>query len=262
MLWPIKWFPCFRLCDSNGTVNKILCSVSVIIDFGLGGILFAFTLTDIGRRSEFVSSLQSSSLFGPNFLQIYLIFINLIAFFGYERSHQDYLEGETTDPDKIDFFVWFLNFLTFIGGSIGMLICLLIHREIPRGYNGEWWSFLYTSLLFWFTIYCYIVNPFAYEIKSISYISAEHIALLVYFVGINIISGLFFYTFRKKQLNEYSLLHTFFILLGMLGGTIGGMLTVIITKRTTTYHYAIIGFPVMLLSQIVFSMYMMSVGVF
>ena len=262
LFWPVKWFPCFHLCDSNGTANKLLFRISVIIDFALGGTLFALALVNKGGESAFITKLQTVCLFGLNTLQIYLFFINLVTFLGFERSYQAFQSGEDTDKDKNEFYTWFLDLLAFVGGGLGMLVCFLIHRESPRGYNGNWWSFLYASLLFWFTIYCYVVNPFRWKIGTVKWISTEHISLLIYLIGINMITGLFFYTFRKKHLDESSMLHTFLIILGMLGGTIGGMITVIGIKRTTTYNYAVIGFPVMLVGQIVFVVYMMMVSIF
>ena len=50
--------------------------------------------------------------------------------------------------------------------------------------------------------------------------------------------------------------------MGALGGTAGAYPVVIGVKRDRSFNYAVIGFPIMLVSQIVFVIYMLSVGVF
>ncbi len=50
--------------------------------------------------------------------------------------------------------------------------------------------------------------------------------------------------------------------MGALGGTAGAYPVVIGVKRDHSFNYAVIGFPIMLVSQIVFVIYMLSVGVF
>ena len=99
-------------------------------------------------------------------------------------------------------------------------------------------------------------------ISVISWFSIKHISFYVYLILINILSGLLFYSFRKKQIDEYSIKYTFLLLMGAIGGTIGGFISVIATRHVTKFNYAVLGFPIMLIGQVVFSMYMMSIGIF
>lgn len=143
-----------------------------------------------------------------------------------------------------------------------MFLSLVINRELPAAYNGNWWAFCYTSFLFWFTIYCYLCNPFGYELGRIQWLSTKHIPILLYLIGINAINALFLYTIRKKRFKETDIRHTFIFLIGALGGTIGAIPTVFIINRKCKYFYVIVGFSIMLIGQIVFIMYMMAAGVF
>ena len=91
-------------------------------------------------------------MLGINSLQLYLVFINLVTFLGFQRSWR--LRGREESEDKavriiVEFETWFLDFLVFIGGGIGMLIALVIHSAYPSGYNGNWWAFCYSSILLW-----------------------------------------------------------------------------------------------------------------
>ena len=119
-----------------------------------------------------------------------------------------------------------------------------------------------SSILFWFTVYCYICNPFGFEINKIVWLTVKHVPLLVYLLGINAVSALFIYSIRKKKFKETDIKHTLILLLGALGGTIGAIPMVFGINREGKYYYVSLGFFLMLISQIVFIIYMMAAGVF
>ena len=84
----------------------------------------------------------------------------------------------------------------------------------------------------------------------------------MYLIVINVITVLFIYKIRKRRFNESDIKHTIIFLLGALGGTIGAIPTVFIINRQGKYLYVAMGFTIMLVSQIVFAMYMIAAGVF
>ena len=94
------------------------------------------------------------------------------------------------------------------------------------------------------------------------WLSIEHILLLIYFVAINAVSAFAFYSVRHRRFDEYSVAHTLLWLLGAVGGTLGAIPVVVAVRREGTYLYAIVGFSVMLIAQIIFVMYMLMAGVF
>ena len=143
-----------------------------------------------------------------------------------------------------------------------MLVSMIIHLQFPSAYNGNWWAFCYASILFWFTIYCFICNPFGFKTSEIVWFSLKHIPLLVYVVGINAISALVLYSLRKKKFGEKDIKHTLVLMLGALGGTVGAIPMAFYIRQLGKYSYVVIGFFVMIMSQIAFIMYMMSAGVF
>ncbi len=112
-----------------------------------------------------------------------------------------------------------------------MLVSLVISRERPAAYSGVWWSFCYTSILFWFTIYCYLCNPFGFEIGRVQWLSSKHVPLLLYLIGINAISVLFLFLIRKWKFKKSDFKHTLVFIIGALGGTLGAIPMVFLINR-------------------------------
>lgn len=264
LFFPFKWKLCFNLFKADSRANSILFWLTFVGDVICIAFLFS-TAMKVSLGSEFVKNLNINFL-GLNFLGMYLLFINFITFLGFQRSWQHAYMEELAEQDdsiriKLEFETWLLNILVFLGGGIGLLLSLLIHFQYPSKYNGNWWAFCYTSIMFWFTTYCYILNPFEFNIYDIRWFTIEHIPIFLYLIGINIISAFSFYKCRHKRFDEYSIKHTFLWLLGALGGTFGAISAVVITRHTEKYHYVSIGFVIMLLSQITFVLYLMTAGV-
>lgn len=277
LFFPFKWRPCLKICRSDKKANRVLFWVSLSIDIILGAFLFSKGLIESGQSTNLYLTIVEKKIFKLNIFQIYLILINLFAFLGFERSYKEYLDdcrdaaekGIAYSYEEYDsrwYFIetWILNLLVFFGGGLGMLLSLVKHLEFPSAYKGKanWWAICYTSILFWSTLYLFICNPVGFEIGKIKVIDPKHIELLVYLIGINAISALTLYTWRKKRFDETDIKHTLIFLLGAMGGTIGAILMVFYTRREGKYYYVKAGFFAMLVSQIVFVMYMLAVGVF
>ena len=264
-----------KVCRSDKKANHVLFWLSLAVDVVLGAFLFAKAMNGVDYDgSNFIALITERKLFNLNILQLYLIFINVLTFLGFQRSQKqfqldvydaysrgvEYKDADYETPES-RFQTWFLDFLVFLGGGIGMFLSLVINRERPVAYNGVWWSFCYTSILFWFTVYCYLCNPFGLEIGKVQWLSTKHIPALVYLIGINAVSALFLFTIRKRRFKETDIKHTVIFLLGALGGTIGAIPTVFFINREGKYYYIIVGFSIMLISQIVFIMYLLAAGV-
>ena len=280
LFYPFKWRPCLEVCRSDKIVNSVLFWTSLVIDVTFGAFLFAAGMNGVDQSgSNFISYITEKRLFEAsfhfNYIHAYLIFINILTFLGFQASeHQSqvdrgnaYYRGVEYNEDDYEtprtrFQTWLLDLLAFLGGGIGMLVSHVMSRERPVGHNGIWWSFCYTSILFWFTIYCYLCNPFGFEIGRVQWLSTKHIPLLLYLIGINVISALFLFLIRKRRFSEYDFKHTLVLIFGALGGTLGAIPMVFLIHRKGKYFYVIAGFSIMLISQIVFIMYMMAAGVF
>ena len=95
----------------------------------------------------------------------------------------------------------------------------------------------------------------------VQWLSTKHIPLLLYLIGINAISVLFLFLIRKRKFKPSDSKHTLVFILGALGGIPGAIPTVFLINREGKYFYVLAGFSIMLISQIVFIMYMLAVGV-
>ena len=62
-------------------------------------------------------------------------------------------------------------------------------------------------------------------------------------------------------LKNLSIKYTILFLLGALGGTVGAILMVFCINREGKYYYIITGFSIMMISQIMFIMYMLATGI-
>lgn len=267
LFFPLKWRPCLKMCHSDKKANKVLFWIGLALTIGSVAILLGNALTKIGDQTDFVYRMTTPKLFGLNAFEIYLIVINLITFVAFQKSYKGAYRDSLAEEDdslriRLDFETWILNILAFFGGGIGMLLSLLIHLQYPSEYNGNWWSFCYTSVLLWFTVFCYVCNPFGHAVSEIKWLSLAHLPLLIYLLGINVISALLVYSFRKKKYGEYSPVHTLLWLVGAIGGTVGAIPAGFITHRAHSYSYLSIGFFMMIISQAVFVIYMMAAGIF
>lgn len=266
LFFPLKWRPCLKKCYSNKKANRILFRVALAVDVVVGGFLFASSLMRGDENTNVRQLLTENLLFGLPVLAVYLIVINIITFLGFQRSWRlSYREDLMKDDDdirvQVEFETWLLDILAFIGGGIGMVVCLLIHGAIPTAENGNWWAFGYASIVLWSTIYCAVCNPLGMTTGPINLIAARHLGILLYLVIINIISAFAVSRTIHKKVKRYSTIHTFLWILGALGGTVGGILVALITHHNEKYSYASIGFFIMLISQTVLLYYVMTTGV-
>ncbi len=256
IFFPLNKRICFERCYSGGVANTILFWSALGIDAVAGGFYFSQAIITARDSSVFVNRLLSLELIGLNSFQLYLIFINLITFLVFQRSWKLKDGKELANEEIVDFF-------TLLGGGIGMFLALIIHLHYPSKENcGKEWAFCYSSILFWFIIYCYVCNPFGHnKLMDICWLSFKHIPALLYLLAINIISALLVRSTYKQTRNN-NRKYTLLLILGALGGTVGGFVGVVVTHKFGDFNYAVKGFPIMMISQIVFVMYMMALRIF
>ena len=90
ILFPLKWKPRFNLLKSaDPKVNRIVSWISLVIEVILIGFLLSKGIMAIDHKISFIQLLTKRKLFGLNFFQIYLIFVNVFTFLGFQRSYKE-----------------------------------------------------------------------------------------------------------------------------------------------------------------------------
>lgn len=266
LFFPIKKRFCLNVCESKSKTSEVLYWIGLASTILFGAILFSRTFQNSEIINENFVGILSINIFGINIFQIYLIFINIITFLGFQRSWANSYKEALAETNKeiriqLEFETWILNFLAIIGGGVGMMFALLCHGCFPSGYNANWWSICYSSILGWFSVYCYILNPFSLVLNPINWFDSKHLVIYLYLILINVISAFLFWHNRKRHLNEYNLIHSLLWFVGALGGTIGAYPVVIATHRDPSYNYAVFGFPLMFVSQIILIGYLLHANI-
>ena len=264
LFYPLKWKFSLNICHSDKKANNILYMIMVVLSTIIASILFSQTMIN-NTHIDFVNKIQTLTVFDFNVFQLYLVLINVFTFFLAERSYanswRENFENIDTIRIQTNFETWILNIFIFLGGSIGMIISLVIHFAFPSAYNGNWWSFCYTSFLFWGTVYLYIMNPFNLTLGPINFFTINKLFLLIYLFAINILSSYILYRIKERRFKDNSLAHTFLLLLGSIGGTLGAIISVTIFRKFKKFHYVSLGFILMLIGQIIFLSYLMLTNV-
>ncbi len=261
LLYPLRGKFCFHFCAPDGKENRMLFWSTLAIDLALGIFLFSTVSWDSARFLLPLFRFRTIRLAVPHFLLLYLILINVFSFFAFERRWQNHSEQSEQDRRAERVETWVLDLLLFMGGGVGMVFSLLLHRQVPTGYNGIWYAFGYASILLWLTIYFYICRPFGLVTHPIRWDSLKHIPLLLYLLAVNGITALLFSSAKRKRPNAFHPVHTRLWMMGAFGGTLGGFLSALTVYKKRAFGYAVIGFPVMMASQILFLLYMMAAGV-
>ena len=266
LFFPFRKRLCLRRCYSNQKANRILFWLAFGVSIIAGSILLSSSVQISWDSNEFLKAIVKDRFFGINYFQVYLVLINILSFLAFQRNwslstaDNEGEEVDTIGESYLTLQTWVSNILVVIGGGVGMLLSLIIHFQLPTAINGYWWNLCYTCVAVWFTVYCMACNPFGHSASEITWVTERHIEILLYLVGINIISGLICYLVRNRLPDDVSLIHTLIFLVGALGGTIGAIIVVVTTHHETKYFYASGGFMMMLVGQIMVLYYLLSVG--
>ena len=267
LLFPLKKRFSFNLCYADQSANEVFFSLFLGCDMVLVSVYFLKALVQSIETSQF-AALMRDSFCGTNWLYIYLVIINLISLIAWQLSwrysYREWMAEENSDKDmekRLDFETWLLNILVFVGGGLGAILILIIHRNRPAEYNSNRWAFCYASVVFWATVISVICNPLGLVIGDICWTDERHLYIAIYLAVINLISLISFLVARNTKVDEYSYLHTFLIFLGAIGGTFGAIPVVALSKKKGSYYYAVSGFYLMMAVQIMLIGYLMMCGI-
>ena len=264
LLFPAKWSFCWDICDSDGKANFVIMNVSTIVSVIMAAVLTMVSISQQTTVSGVIEYFrQDGKWFGLNNFQVYLLIINAITFVVFCIDHWicTHTNWENDDDWGQNFVHRILNFLGIFGGAAGMLLSFIVLRNRIGKCSAYWYAFTFSVLLAWSVLYCVVCNPFGWAMGQFQPNIKSHLPIIIYLSVINIISFILFLIDSSNRRNIWNWMETILFVIGILGGTIGGLLAIIITgKKRCTPHFSY-GFPILLVSQVFLITYLLLVGI-
>lgn len=238
LFFPLKAKVCTNTCYSDGKENDFIFVITLMLSLGLGAFYFLNSITKM--EMTFNNDILT---FGLNRLQWYLIIVNVVTFLVYCI---DYLicTHMNIDGESQNFIHTILNILGIAGGAFGMLAALILLNDFVGRENANWFIIATSLTVVWLIIICIIFNPLNLQIRTLDDINYwTYLPLIIYLIVINIISFILFCIdkFRPKwRKSEIGL-----ILLGVIGGSVGGIISMAITRKKTSIPHFSTGFYIL-----------------
>lgn len=173
----------------------------------------------------------------------YLIFINIISFF--------FALIDKKFNKKTKIFAYLTRLSCFLGGSLGLILFIILFDRKSNKENMMNRVFALSIFVIQVVILIFIKN---YKLEDIDFrvwnINPSKI-LIYYFIIINLFTFLTFGLdkyFAIKNKNRIRIV--FLIFLAIIGGSVGGLLSMFIFNHKTRVDYFIYGLPFIILMQV------------
>lgn len=188
-----------------------------------------------------------------NWFQWYLIGINIITFVLFTIDYFMYQNGSDGIQPSVIFVI-----LTVIGGSLGATLALFVLDHSLNKRNIGWRIFAVSMLIIHVVLVLMLYGPNKQVISDYFKSAYENNkVLIIYLLAINIIT---FITFGIDKLlavaDKWRI--RILVLLGLcfIGGSLGGLLAMVVFNHKTKQSYFTFGVPMMLLAQIFVLIYL------
>ena len=145
------------------------------------------------------------------------------------------------------------------GGSFGMVLAILIFDRKARKDGLTLKVFAFMSLFIELIIYLLINKDLADLNLDFIRFFRSHLYLLAYIVVINIVTFLAFaYDKYRAKKGGWRIKNIFLLGLSFIGGSLGGLLGMSLTRHKSKKSYYRIGLPLMVLMQVLVLVYFMN----
>lgn len=184
----------------------------------------------------------------------YIIIINVAGFATYLINM---LFNKFTRHTRMDFLI---AIISFIGGSLGVLLAILMFDRKFEKDNMLLWVFIICTFIVQFILLILFktnnLNKISFDL--ISFFKTNKI-LLYYLILINIITFIAFALDKLKAVLGKWRLKTITLLgLCFIGGSIGGLLSMHIFRHKTKVNYFTWGIPIILVMQVIVIIFLIS----
>lgn len=188
---------------------------------------------------------------------IYLIAVNVLAFLFYTIDYKIYQNsGGEFHPQFL------LTLITIIGGSLGTLIAFIVWDRKINKINIQ--SRVYTVVLLVIHILVLLAFFGPNKDKSTTWFLSfyeQHKVLCIYFILINIITFIVFAVDKIKAENgKYRIREVILFLLSIIGGALGGFLSMDLFNHKTSKPAFLVGIPLIIIMHLIL-FFMIAIGV-
>lgn len=184
----------------------------------------------------------------------YLIIINIIGFILFAINTWLYSNTASGQVDK------FLTITAFLGGSVGILLSILIFDRKAK--KGNMMSRVFIACIFVIQV---VLVLFLTGDRSEAFrfafweFFAKHWYLLVYLAIINVVTFIIFGLDKLFAIRRQSRIRIVTLLgLCFIGGSIGGLSAMYFFRHKTLQDYFTVGVPLIMVMQVVVTFYLMN----
>ncbi len=185
-------------------------------------------------------------------LEYYLIGVNLVGFLYYLI----YLSFLIKNDSNI--FTNLSAIISLLGGSLGMLIAIIIRKQKAQKETMTSRIFILCTLVIYVLLYI-IFKSGMFKDFSFSFwnLFAHNHALIIFIIAINIITFITFGIDKLLAIKNRSRIPIVTLLgMSLIGGTIGGLLAMYLFRHKTKKDYFTIGLPLIGVMQIVITLFL------
>ena len=189
------------------------------------------------------------------FLEIYLIIINVIGFILFLVNTWMYSHTEEKQVDS------FLTITSFLGGSIGILLAMLLFDR--KAVKGNMMSRVFIACIFVIQLILFlIIKGYIAENLTIAFwkFFDEHTILLSYLGIINFVTFAAFAVDKFAAIEHRSRIRIVtFLGLSFIGGSVGGLIAMYLFRHKTKKEYFTVGLPLILVMHVLIIFYLMNI---
>ena len=131
-----------------------------------------------------------------------------------------------------------------------MLMSFIVLRQRISKYNANWYAVVIAFNIIWGTIYSIVCNPFNIEVNYSYFDILKHIPIIIYNIGINLLSIILFLKDKAKKRSTWQRYEMLLFVVGCIGGSLGGLISIAIDKRKKNSPHFKFGFSCLLISHV------------
>lgn len=188
--------------------------------------------------------------------EYYLIIVNIVGFILFVINTWLYSHTEEGQVDTA------LTIISLLGGSIGILISILIFDR--KAQKGNMMSRVFIACIFVIQIIIFLIMK-GYIAENITFafwkFFSQHKFLIVYLIAINFVTLTAFAVDKIAAIEGKSRIRIVTLLgLAFIGGSIGGLVAMYVFRHKTRLDYFTVGVPLIMVMQVVVIFYMMNMA--